>query len=101
MNKRILIAVILAVVMVAAATVGIVLDIAASPAAMLPPQDYQLLLTELCTKNETVLCDNRGKYPDYLELHNLGEDVNLAGCTLTDGNVTSWGIFTFPPVATG
>ena len=89
MNKRILIAVILAVVMVAAATVGIVLDIAASPAAALPPQDYQLLLTELCTKNETVLCDNRGKYPDYLELHNLGEDVNLAGCTLTDGNVTS------------
>ena len=39
MNKRILIAVILAVVMVAAAILGIVRDIAASPAATLPPLD--------------------------------------------------------------
>lgn len=63
---------------------------AANPMLAEPPRDYPLLITEICTKNETVIPDNQGKYRDYIEIYNTaGEEINLAGCRLTDGNVTS------------
>jgi len=48
-----------------------------------------LQFTELCTKNETILADNDGRYRDYVELYNAGEDFDLTGCRLTDGKVQS------------
>ncbi|MBQ6889928.1 MAG: lamin tail domain-containing protein [Oscillospiraceae bacterium] len=44
-----------------------------------------LQITELCAKNETLLADNDGKHPDYIELYNPGPPINLKGYTFTDG----------------
>ena len=45
-----------------------------------------LVFSEICTKNESILMDNAGRYRDYVELYNGGEDTNLEGFYLTDGN---------------
>ena len=58
-------------------------------AGEVPKQDYRILISELCTKNETVIADNTGKYRDYIELYNPGEAVSLEGFTLTNGKATS------------
>lgn len=44
-----------------------------------------IVISEICTKNETVIADNQENYRDYIELHNSGEALNLAGYFLTDG----------------
>lgn len=55
-----------------------------------PEQDYGLRITEICTKNESILADHGGKYRDYIELCNEGpEPVDLAGFVLTDGRIRS------------
>ena len=51
--------------------------------------NYQIQITEICTKNESVIADNSGKFRDYIELYNAGERVDLTGCYLTDGNTRS------------
>ena len=90
MDKRILLALLLVLCLALAAAAGVMLDMAANPMLAEPPRDYPLLITEICTKNETVIPDNQGKYRDYIEIYNTaGEEINLAGCRLTDGNVTS------------
>ncbi len=53
------------------------------------PEIHGLRITEICTKNETVIADNSGSFPDYIELFNGGEAVDLTGFTLTDGRKTS------------
>lgn len=53
-------------------------------------QKYNILITEICAKNESILADNDGKYRDYIELFNAGEPVNLTGFTITDGNGTEF-----------
>lgn len=52
-------------------------------------RSYSILITEVCSKNETILADSDGKFPDYIELYNAGDTVSLAGFTLTDGKGTS------------
>lgn len=52
-------------------------------------ESYRLVISEICTKNETVIADNSGKYRDYIELYNPGEAVSLEGFTLTNGKATS------------
>lgn len=59
------------------------------PDASTPEQRLQLQFTELCTKNDTVLCDNYGRYPDYVELYNAGAPVDLSGCYFTIGGENS------------
>lgn len=49
----------------------------------------QIIFTEICGKNDTILANNDGKYPDYIELYNSGEDVSLQGFCLSDGKKTS------------
>ena len=68
----------------------------AEPAIPTDPQEsvptvtqQTLLITEICTKNESVIADNSGKYRDYIELYNSGSSVNLAGYVLTDGKERS------------
>ncbi len=47
--------------------------------------EYDIIITEICAKNETVISDNSGKYRDYIEIYNRGETVSLKGLYLTDG----------------
>lgn len=49
----------------------------------------QVIITEVCAKNDTILANNDGKYPDYIELYNNGDDLSLQGFYLTDGKKTS------------
>lgn len=53
-----------------------------------PVGDYQVLISEICAKNETIIADNDGKYRDYIELYNPGPKTDLTGCRLTDGSVS-------------
>lgn len=79
----------LTVLLIAAAGLGLLLDPGVQSSIQPPREDYQLLLTEVCAKNETVIADNSGRYRDYIELYNLGQDVDLSGCVLTDGTTRS------------
>ena len=47
-----------------------------------------LVISEICSKNETIIADNDGAYRDYIELYNGGKDINLQGYCLTDGKTT-------------
>lgn len=49
----------------------------------------QIIITEICAKNDSIIANNDGKYPDYIELYNSGDDLNLQGFYLTDGKKTS------------
>lgn len=49
----------------------------------------QLIISEICAKNDSILADNSGKFRDYIELHNSGDPIDLTGYTLTDGKHTS------------
>lgn len=49
----------------------------------------QIIITEICAKNNTIIANNDGKYPDYIELYNSGDDLSLQGFYLTDGKNTS------------
>jgi len=89
LRKRILLALLLSVCLVAAGWVSFQADRAAVPDQIQDLTDHALLITEICTKNETVLADNDGKYRDYIELYNPGQAVDLTGCRLTDGKITS------------
>ena len=48
-----------------------------------------IVITEICSKNETILADNDGKHRDYVELFNAGAPVDLSGFVLYDGKVKS------------
>lgn len=52
-------------------------------------EGHTIIISEICSKNETIIADNDGKYRDYVELYNPGEPINLAGFTFTDGRHTS------------
>ena len=59
------------------------------PEESVAAQGFRLTFTELCTKNDTVLCDNYGRHPDYVELYNSGESADLSGCYFTIGKENS------------
>ena len=45
----------------------------------------EIIFSEICAKNDTIIEDNTDKHRDYIELYNPGDAINLAGYTLTDG----------------
>ena len=49
----------------------------------------QLIFSEICVKNDTLIAANDGGYHDYAELYNGGKDINLKGWYLTDGQSKS------------
>lgn len=51
-----------------------------------PKSSPDLILTEICTRNDTVIYDDNGDYgTDYVELYNAADhDISLAGYGLTD-----------------
>ncbi len=94
-DKRLFLPIILVAGLLIAIIWGFLLD------EPLPGQSQKatgLVLNEICTKNESILTDNDGRYRDYVELYNGGEDTNLEGFYLTDGNANSkpFGNLPFP-----
>lgn len=49
-----------------------------------PDETYNLIISEICTKNETIIADNSEKFRDYIEIYNSGKAVNLAGFRLAN-----------------
>ena len=68
------------------ATFGLVMDNARNQTG---EKAKNLVFSEICTKNEGVIADNNGRYRDYIELYNGGEDINLQGYYITDGSAKS------------
>ncbi len=63
---------------------------------LLPGPQAQVVITEFCADNTTLLMDKDGDYSDWIEIANLSPNpVNLAGWSLSDetGNPRKW---TFP-----
>ncbi|MBP5231270.1 MAG: lamin tail domain-containing protein, partial [Clostridia bacterium] len=52
-------------------------------------EDVDIIISEICASNRTILADSNGKYSDYIELYNRGDACNLQGFTLSDGKATS------------
>ena len=84
------VALILAACLIAAVGFGLLLDRFRSVTEVVDGQaeDVDLLITELCAKNTSIL-EHNGRYVDYIELYNRGGDCNLRGFTLSDGKRTS------------
>ena len=89
-RKEVLTALLLLVLLFAAVAVGFAIDRAlTTPEAVIEPEVVDLVISEICAKNTDIIEDNRGKHSDYIELYNRGEDCNLKGFTLSDGQNTS------------
>lgn len=85
-DKRILLPVILFVGLLAAIIWGLTLNNSLPKSGI---DATSVVFSEVCTKNETIIADNDGRYRDYVELYNGGKDTNLKGFCLTDGNAKS------------
>ncbi len=53
------------------------------------PVSCSITISEICSRNTSVIADSDGKYRDYIELYNAGDTVDLKGFRLTDGRGTS------------
>ena len=47
-------------------------------------KNIRVKITEVCSRNRSIICDENGVYSDYIELYNDGEDFDLYGFMLTD-----------------
>lgn len=47
-------------------------------------ENIRVKITEVCTRNRSIICDSNGAYSDYIELYNEGDTFNLQGFALTD-----------------
>ena len=94
-DKPILLPVILAIGLLIAVIWGFSMD---DPLPKKGITAKNVVFSEICTKNETVIADNDGRYRDYVELYNGGADTNLAGFYLSDGKTQSkpFGDLPFP-----
>ena len=59
-------------------------------------EDVDIIISEVCANNRTILADSNGKYSDYIELYNRGKDCNLKGFTVSDGKASSEPFGDFP-----
>ena len=85
-SKRVKLVIILALLLVAAVIAGLAISLPRLPVA---GKSDTLVFSEICTKNETIIADNEGRYRDYVELYNGGEEINLKGYSITDGRGNS------------
>lgn len=85
-----ILAVLLLFFLIAAAGFALLVDISTGSGGYVASTvECKIVISEICTKNETIIADNEEKYRDYIELHNQGEAVSLDGFALTDGRKTS------------
>ncbi len=82
-NNRVLLLILLALSVAGAAWALLTQEPAVhSPA----PQSQKLIISEICAKNDTLIGDNQGRTPDYVELYNPGKNpVSVKGCRFSDG----------------
>ncbi len=64
--------------------------------------ENQVLINEVCSSNFSLVMNENGRYPDYVELYNPGnETVSLEGCFLSDDENRLWkkalGSVSIPP----
>ncbi len=85
-SKQARLAIILLAIVLVATVVGLLVS---TPRTQAVEQVNGLVFSEICTKNETIIADNDGRYRDYIELYNGGKDINLKGYCLTDGSAKS------------
>lgn len=66
-----------------------------TPAPAYPSGVGKVVISELMSKNKATVMDADGDFPDWIELENLtGEDISLAGWTLSDGEFGA--VWSFP-----
>ena len=54
-------------------------------------------ISEICSRNFSAVSDNKGHYPDFIEIHNKGDDpVSLKGCRIRVGKSGYGGGWIFP-----
>lgn len=76
---------------------------ASPPTAAATPAPGEALptvrISELMASNKSSLCDDRGLFPDWVELYNYGsESAQLSGCSLSDGkNTWRFGEYSMAP----
>ena len=88
MQKRnIFLAAVLAACLAVSCVAALMLEIPEDISADTPTA--RLIFSEICARNESIITDNAGRYRDYIEIYNPGEDLNLAGYVLTDGSFKS------------
>lgn len=92
-GKKIALAVVLTVCLAVALAWGLLQDSAKNNTDIQP---NQLIFSEICLKNDSIIAANDGGFHDYAELYNGGKDINLKGCYLTDGGVKSEPFGDFP-----
>lgn len=91
-NKReIMIAgVLLACLMTAALLCGLVTNYVGKPVNLGGEiKNIRVKITEICSRNRSIICDENGVYSDYIELYNDGEQFDLQGFLLTDNKNSS------------
>ncbi|MDD4164498.1 MAG: CotH kinase family protein [Eubacteriales bacterium] len=47
-------------------------------------ENIKVNITEVCTRNRSIICDSNGRYSDYIELYNAGISFDLNGFALSD-----------------
>lgn len=60
-------------------------------------KNFQLEISEYITHNKSINYLSNGKYYDWIEIHNLGEDVNLLNVSLSD-DINNLNKFIFPDI---
>ncbi len=81
----------LAVGLLAVVAVGLAVDRYRTVTDVVPgnAEEVDLLITEVCAKNTSIVEDGGGKHADYIEIYNRGDDCDLEGFTLSDGKQNS------------
>ena len=82
-NKR------LAFAMVCLLIIAGVVALLGQKAAEMPVGDQGLRITEICAKNDSLIADSLGRTPDYIELYNPGEALDVTGFVFSNGEVRS------------
>lgn len=80
---------ILAATMVCLLVIFAVLALLGQETAESPAGSHALRITEVCAKNDSIIADTAGRTPDYIELYNPGEAVDVSGYVFTNGSARS------------
>ena len=82
-NKR------LALVMACLLVIAGIIALFGQKAAEMPVGDQGLRITEICAKNDSLIADSLGRTPDYIELYNPGDALDVTGFVFSNGEVRS------------
>ena len=75
----------LAAAMVCLLVLAVAVALFGQKTAEMPAGDKSLRITEVCAKNDSLIADTAGRTPDYIELYNPGEALDLTGFVFSNG----------------